>query len=102
MGIEDRYLERCRIIAEEIRQVLGARRTVFLSLLGEYGAVEATRRLVHAGRPSDTFVDLMLRGRLDLTVEWLIVKEREWDLLFTAEDRAAAQTRLTDSSSGSR
>ena len=38
--IEDAYLERCRNIAKEIKKVLGARRTLFLSMIGEYGAVE--------------------------------------------------------------
>ena len=71
--IEDAYLERCRNIAKEIKKVLGARRTLFLSMIGEYGAVETTKRLVHAEQPSDTFVDLMVKGRLDLTVEWPIV-----------------------------
>ena len=61
--IEDAYLERCRNIATEIKKVLGARRTLFLSMIGEYGAVETTKRLVHAEQPSDTFVDLMVKGR---------------------------------------
>ena len=97
--IEDMYLERCRNIATEIKQVLGARRTLFFSMIGEHGAVETTRRLVHAEQPSDTFVDLMAKGRLDLTVEWLIVNERKWDPLFTDETRTAARNRLGTSSS---
>ena len=91
---EDAYLERCRNIATEIKKVLGARRTLFLSMIGEYGAVETTKRLVHAEQSSDTFVDLMVKGRLDLTVEWLIVNERKWDPLFTDETRTAARSRL--------
>ena len=94
MNLEAQYLERCRTIAKEIHALLGARRTLFLAMLGEYGAVEATRRLVHADQPSDTFVDLMIRGRLDLTVEWLIVNEQQWAPLFTEADRLAARTRL--------
>ena len=97
--IEDAYLERCRNIATEIKQVLGARRTLLLSMIGEHGAVETTMRLVHAKQPSDTFVDLMAKGRLDLTVEWLIVNERKWDSLFTDETRTAARNRLGTSSS---
>ena len=46
-----------------------------------------------------TFVDLMVKGRLDLTVEWLVVNERKWDSLFTDETRTAARNRLGTSSS---
>ena len=94
MTLEDRYLERCRTIATEIKGLLGARRTLFLSMIGEYGAVGATKRLVHADQPSDTFVELMLRQRLNLTVEWIITNEPEWDALFTDADRTAAKNRL--------
>ena len=94
MTLEEQYLERCREIARNIKQLLGARRTLFLSMIGEHGAVGATKLLVHADQPSDTFVDLMVHGRLDLTVEWLIANEREWDPLFTDDDRRVAQIRL--------
>ena len=99
MMLEDRYLERCRQIARDIKGVLDARRTVFLSMIGEVGPVGATKALVHADRPSDTFVDLMVHRRLDLSVEWVIVNEREWDPLFSREDREAARARLGNAAS---
>ena len=97
MTLESRYLERCREIERNVREVLGARRTLFLAMIGEYGAVDATRRLLHADQPSDTFVELIVHGRLDLSVEWVVVNERKWDPLFTDGDREAARIRLGES-----
>jgi len=46
-------------------------------------------------RPSDGYTALYERGRLDLTVEALVLRP-DWDDLFTAEDRDLARQRLTD------
>ena len=37
-----------------------------------------------------------MNGRLDLTVEAVVLTEREWDELFTDADRKAARKRLRD------
>ena len=46
--------------------------------------------------PSDTFSDLWVESRLDLTVEAVILTEREWDSIFEDSDREAARQRLRD------
>ncbi|MBO4238580.1 GmrSD restriction endonuclease domain-containing protein [Pseudonocardia alni] len=67
----------------------------FRVMVTEYGALEATRRLLGAQAVSDGFVTLWERGRLDLTVEALVVEERFAEL-FTDEERAVARKRLDD------
>ncbi len=65
-------------------------------MCAEHGTVEATKRLIHAPHPSDTFADLWVERRLDLTVEAVILTERQWDALFDDADREAARKRLHD------
>lgn len=95
-ALERRFLDRCLDGAERLRQLLGRPRTEFLRMIGEHGAVEATKRLIHAAKASDTFTTLWERGELHLTMEWFVVSESEWDPLFDDEDRRAAARRLRD------
>ena len=95
-ALEDLFLDRCLKGAEVLRKLLGRPRTEFLRMIGEHGAVEATRRLLHAPRASDTFTVLWEKGKLHLTMEWFVVSESEWDPLFGDEDRRAAARRLRD------
>lgn len=94
--LERRFLDRCLRGAEHLRQLLGQPRRQFLRMIGEHGAVGATKRLIHAAKPSDTFTTLWERRELHLTMEWFVVSEREWDPLFDDGDRRAAAARLRE------
>ena len=97
MHPDDRYDIRCtHQVADAVEAVLGRRVTRFRAMCAEHGAVQATKRLIRAPRPSDTFSDLWVERRLDLTVEAVILAEREWDSLFDDTDREAARKRLED------
>ena len=96
MTPEDSYEARCTRVADDVEAVLKRRVTRFRAMCAEHGSVEATKHLIHAQRPSDTFSDLWMNGRLDLTVEAVVLTEREWDALFTDADRKAARKRLRD------
>jgi hypothetical protein len=66
----------------------------FVGLLVEYGPIEAVRRAL--ARPGgDTFSFLWERGRLDLSVEAVMLDERFVEL-FTEDERAAARGRLEE------
>lgn len=67
--------------------------TYFLSMVSERGGYETALYLIHTDRPSDGYTALYERGRLDLTVEALVLRP-DWDDLFTAEDRDVARKRL--------
>jgi hypothetical protein len=73
----------------------GYNATLFLRMLSQHGALETARRLVGAGKPSDGFTSLWERGRLDLTVEALVLEKR-YEGLFTAELLEQARARLLD------
>ena len=71
----------------------GYRASRFLQMLMENGGLETARILVHADEESEGYTALWERGRLDLTVEALVIKPK-WDPLFATEDRAKARQRL--------
>ena len=100
--LKDRYHNRCVRLAKQLEQLLKAKRRIFLQMIGEHGAIEATKRLIHADQASDTFTELWQIRRLDLTVEALLVTEPEWDPLFDDRDRDSAEKRLEETPLGLR
>ena len=75
-ALEAEYHQRCTVLTDGLRDLLGAPRSIFLRMMSEHGTVEATKRIVHSEEPSTTFADLYIRGRgaryLHLTVEAVI------------------------------
>jgi hypothetical protein len=68
--------------------------TLFLKMLHEHKGVETVRRLLPT--MSDGYVQLWRCGRLDLTVEALILRE-PWRALFSDAEHQIARRRLADS-----
>jgi len=69
--------------------------TRFLGMVVERGGLETARYLLHAETVSDGYTALWERGRLDLTVEALIL-EPKWRPLFSRAERQIAIRRLRD------
>ncbi len=69
--------------------------TRFRQMVDRRGGVETARRLL--GRPdvSSGFLKLKDAGKLELTIEYLIL-QREFTTLFTFEERGIARGRLID------
>lgn len=65
----------------------------FLRMLAEHGALGTARRLLRTPAVSDGFAALWERGRLDLTVEVLVIDTRYADL-FTEEELETTRQRL--------
>jgi len=70
--------------------------TRFLRMVNELGGVGAARALLHARELSDGFTHLWQLGRLDLTMEALIVENPEYRELFSAEEIDIARRRLRE------
>jgi uncharacterized protein (DUF433 family) len=62
-------------------------------MVGERGGLETARVLLHSKDVSEGYTALWERGRLDLTVERLILNEK-WHALFTNDERDIARKRL--------
>ena len=67
----------------------------FLQMVSESGGLNAARTLLAASTVSDGFSALWQSGRLDLTVEALVIRP-PWNTLFTQYELEVARKRLAD------
>jgi hypothetical protein len=74
----------------------GYNATIFLGMLSDRGGLATAKFLINASKPSDGYTHLYERGRLDLTVEAMIVDNPKWHQLFSTEELARAKRRLAD------
>ncbi|WP_404390383.1 hypothetical protein [Pseudoalteromonas phenolica] len=70
--------------------------TVFFRMLLEHKGLETAKRLIHSPKVSDGYTSLWELGRLDLTVEALIIDNPVWHALFDEEELAICVKRLKD------
>jgi hypothetical protein len=69
--------------------------TRFLNMVVSRGGVETAKTLLATDVPSEGYVRLWECGRLDLTVEALVLEE-QYASLFTVEELARAKARLKE------
>jgi hypothetical protein len=71
---------------------LGYRPTGMMEMMEKIGAIPTAKQLL-ASPPSEGFARLAMLGRLDLSIESLILEDR-WSTVFTDAERKTAQQRL--------
>ncbi len=64
----------------------GYNATVFLRMLDDRGGLATAKYLINSPKPSDGYTHFYEQGRLDLTVEALVVEPSKWHTLFTSEE----------------
>lgn len=70
---------------------------LYLRMIGDYGGLGTAQRLLATQKPSDGFTRLWELKRLDLTVEALIIDNKEkYKELFSEEELEIAYKRLDD------
>ncbi len=72
----------------------GYNATIFLGMLNDRGGLSTAKHLINTPKPSDGYTHLYERGRLDLTVEAMVVENTRWHELFTEEELEKARRRL--------
>ena len=72
---------------------LGYRPTYFLRMVNEHGGLTAAKRLLNAPEAQEGLTKLWELGRLDMSVEALILQD-QWESLFSDEEKRTAQERL--------
>lgn len=72
---------------------LGYRPTYFLQMVQQHGGVSAVKQLLNAPEAQSGLTKLWELGRLDISMEALVVQER-WIPLFGDAERQAAWERL--------
>jgi hypothetical protein len=92
--LEDMFHAKMLQLYDEQRQVMRAP-VRFLNMVQNNGGLEAARRLLASPSAGDGFVALWEVGRLDLSVEALVLQE-PWRTLFTEEVLAVARERLEE------
>lgn len=70
--------------------------TVFHGMLMRMRGVETARQLINNRQVSDGYAALWERGRLDLTVEAVVVDNPKWHALFADDEIRKARKRLED------
>ena len=67
----------------------------FLQMVTDQGGLQAAKNLLHASGFSDGFTALWEHGRLDISMEALVLQD-PWSQLFTADELGVARKRLED------
>ena len=75
---------------------VGYRASIFLNMLHEFRGIETARRLIRSPTVSAGYTTLWELGRLDLTVEALIVENLEWHALFSPDEITICRNRLSE------
>ncbi len=65
-------------------------------MVNNHGGLETAKILLREEEPRGGFVALHEQGRLDVTMEALIVENEKWHPLFTQEEIGIAENRLSD------
>lgn len=91
--LERRFHQAMAQIYTRAKSEAGYNATRYLQMVADSGGLATAKHLLHSKDVSDGFTHLWERGRLDLSVEALIL-EPEWKALFTADDRLIASQRL--------
>lgn len=73
----------------------GYNATIFLRMISDQGGLATAKYLINSPKVSDGYTHLYERGRLDLTVEALLVENDRWHHLFESSEIAIARRRLT-------
>lgn len=88
--LQEELLEACRKCRE-----LHYTPTYFLQMLHEKGAVETAKQLINSPAPADGFTRLWEEGRLDLSVEAHVIKQK-YKQFFETEEIEKAINRLKE------
>ena len=94
MSLEAKFEAAMFDVYRRAKAEAGYNATIFLQMLTEKGGLMTARQLINATRPSDGYTHLFERGRLDLTVEALVVGQAQWRGLFSDAELERAQRRL--------
>lgn len=95
MSTEAHFHDEVRRGVDRLKREIAYNPTYFNRMVGEYGPVEATRRLIVADAVSDGFNRLWEHRRLNMSVEALAILPW-YSTLFDAAVIARAKHRLTE------
>jgi hypothetical protein len=75
------------------KEECGYNATRFLQMISNDGGIKTAKKLLATAEPSDGFTELWRNHRLDLTIEYLVLKSK-YRSLFTDQEIEIARERL--------
>lgn len=94
-SLEAEFDRKMRLIYKKAKEECNYIPTRYLQMLGRYGGLKTAKKLLAENKIHDGLVELYLCGRLDLTVEALVI-EKKYKELFSEEEIRVAKKRLHD------
>ena len=91
--LEGQFHEEMLNIYRRAKSEAGYNANIFLRMVVERGGLETARYLLHTADVSEGYTALWERGRLDLTVE-AVMLDLKWHSLFSDQERQTAIDRL--------
>jgi len=70
--------------------------SIFFRMLTEKGGIATAKQLINATTVSDGYTALWERGRLDLTVEAMVLENTRFHTLFTPQEIERSRKRLAE------
>jgi hypothetical protein len=96
VSLETDFDKAMMAIYTKARDEAGYTASIFHQMLIKDRGVLTAKKLINMRKPSDGYTALFERGRLDLTVEAVLVENAKWHPLFTQDDIRKAQKRLEE------
>ena len=94
--LEREFDQAMHTIYTRAKNEVGYTASIFLSMLFDKGGLATAKQLINASKVSDGYTALWERGRLDLTVEAVVVETPPFHALFTSDELERAKRRLRD------
>lgn len=93
--LEKKFFEKMKNIYIKADKECGYRATRFLQMLGEKGGVGTAKSLISKPGGTEGFTNLWELGRLELSVEALVIQE-EFQSLFSQDEIESCKNRLKE------
>ena len=93
--LEERFDAAMMSIYHEAKKI-GYTPSMFHQMVVKQGGLAAAKQLINAPNPSDGYTKLWELGRLDISVEVVVLENDNWHPLFTQEELGICRKRLTD------
>lgn len=93
--LENQFYRAMVHVYERALRECGYNATRFIKMVQDYGGVEAAKKLLHTPGFQYGFTELWQCGRLDITMEALVIQP-QYAELFTEEEIQTAKTRLEE------
>lgn len=96
MDIEKEFDQAMFKIYRRAKEEAGYNAVRFFQMLYKKRGVQTAKDLINPDSPSDGYTALWEKGRLDLTVEAMVVENEKWHELFTDDEIEKAKERLKE------